>query len=86
MKYVTNRFTFLSNRSKHSARPNLAEAARLIANRDDLDGDVGRLVDTKNLIRIEVGLLGRPTRECDALAHRVAQTEYHSRFDRSFGE
>src|ERR1700758_5046535 len=56
----------------HRHRPDLAEAARLLANRDDLDSDVGRLVDTKNLIGIEIGLLGRPTRECDALAHRVA--------------
>src|SRR5712675_2024639 len=67
-------------------RTDLAEAARLVADRDDLDGDVGSLIDPEKLIGIEVGLLGRSARERDTFTHRIAQPENHSRFDRSLGK
>src|SRR6266850_330386 len=70
----------------HRHRTDLAEAPGLVADRDDLDGDVGSLIDPEKLIGIEVGLLGRSARERDTFTHRIAQPENHSRFDRSLGK
>src|SRR4029077_13372123 len=46
-----------SRTHRHCA--NLAEAPGLVADRDDLDGDIGSLVDPQKLIGVEVRLLGR---------------------------